>query len=351
VALSIVEPRIGTKDLAVLSRRLATSLGAGVDVRTVFAREAMSARGASHRRLDSMREAVEHGSSISDALDETGRYFPELFRELVRVGEHSGHLPEVFRQLAEHYDHQLRLRRVFLSSISWPVIELILALSVVGALIWLMGAIPTLQKNNTDLLGLGLTGNSGLVTYLAFLGCVAFAGVLVYRAMTRGVFWAAPIQRVIMAVPRLGSTLRTLALARLAWSMNVTLNSGMDLRGALKMSLASTNNAVYTRHIDSVLAAVRRGDEIHEAFAETGDFPPDFLATIEVGEQSGRLVESMAHLAQQYQDQARAAMNVLSVLMGVAVMGLISALIIFFIFQIYSRAVLGPINDALKMKI
>ena len=64
----------------------------------------------------------------------------------------------------------MKLRRMFLASISWPAIELTLALTVVGVVIWLMGAIPALKKSGIDILGFGLSGNSGLVTYLTFLG-------------------------------------------------------------------------------------------------------------------------------------------------------------------------------------
>ena len=347
----IGEPRMGTKPLAALCRRLATSLGAGVDVRAIFAREALAARGAAHSRFAGISEGIDRGSTIADALARTGNYFPHMFRALVEVGEQSGHLPEVFRRLAEHYEHQLKMRRVFLTAIAWPVIELVLSLGVIGMLIWLMGAIPDLRKSNIDILGFGLTGTSGLITYLAFLATVAVIGFLIYRAMARGVLWLSPVQRIVMSIPQLGSTLETLALARLAWTLHVTLNSGMELRAALKMSLASTNNVVFTRHIDHVLAAIRSGRELHEAFAGTGAFPIDFIDVVQVGEQSGRLVESLAHLSEQYQDRARLAMNVLAILMGVAVTCLIAAAILFVIYQIFTRAYLQPINDALRMKI
>ena len=351
VAGFLGETRIGVQPLAALCRRLATALGAGVDVRTVWAREALSAQGASRRRYADISQMIEAGATISDALNVTGNYFPDFFRALVKVGEESGHLPEVFRQLAEHYEHYLKLRRSFLSAITWPVIELTLALSVIGLLIWVMGAIPSLQKNQTDLLGLGLMGNRGLVIYLFSLAALVGFGVFVYRAAARGMLWVAPIQHLVMHVPQLGSALRTLALARLAWAMHVTLNSGMNLRPAMKMSLASTHNVIYTRHIDSVLAAIAAGNEVHEALAETGAFPFEFVESVRVGEESGRLVESMAHLSDEYQDQARLAMNTLSVLMGMGVFMLIGAVIIFAIYQIFTRAYLGPINDALRMKI
>jgi type IV pilus assembly protein PilC len=343
----IGQPRIGTKALAALCRRMALSLSAGVDVRTVWTREAGAARGPGRRRFAEIRDDVAQGSSISDSLDQTGKYFPEFFRRLVKVGEEGGQLPEVFRQLADHYEHQVRLRRNLQVALTWPAIELVLALGVVGVLIYLMGAIPQLAKAKIDILGFGLTGGEGLATYLAILAAIGFCLFLVYRATARGVLWVAPVQRLLMAVPKLGRALETFAMARLAWAMHVTLNSGMDLRGAMTLSLASTENVLYTRHTDRVLRAIRAGREIHEALAETRAFPVHFIDAVQVGEESGQLVESMANLADQYQHEARAAMNTITVLLGVAVTALIAGVIIFLIFRVFSFYS-GVLNDALK---
>lgn len=340
------EPRIGLKPLAALCRRLALSLGAGVDVRTVWTREAQNAQGFGRRRFTDVREGVAEGRTISDCLSETGNYFPKFFRELIKVGEETGHLPEVCRQLAEHYEHQLQMRRNLLSSITWPLIELTLALSVIGLVIWLMGAIPQLADNGVDMLGFGLRGTSGLVTYLALLGAIAFGLFLVYRATVRGMLWVAPIQKALMRTPRLGRALETIALARLSWAMHVTLNSGMELRNALRMSLASTQNVLYTQHIESVMAQIRAGDEVHEAFRATGAFPLGFLDAVQVGEESGQLVESMGNISAQYQEEAKLALNTLTALLGLAVFALIAGIIIFFIFRVFGFY-MGVINDAL----
>lgn len=326
------------------------SLSAGVDVRSVWSREAGAARGIGRSHLADINDGVQRGESVSDSLGQTGKYFPELFREMVKVGEESGHLAEVFDRLAEHYEHQVRLRRALLGSLAWPFIELLLALLVVGILIYVMGAVPQLAQAKIDMLGFGLTGTEGLLTYLGFLGFVAVGLFIIYRATVRGVLWVAPIQRLLMWVPQLGKALETFAMARLAWAMHVTLNSGMDLRRALRLSLRNTHNVRYTQHIDQVLSAVRSGREVHEALAETRSFPVHFVEAVQVGEESGQLVESMANLARQYQDEARTAMTILSVLFGVAVMALIAALIIFLIFRIFVNAYLGPINDALNMR-
>lgn len=344
----IGEPRIGTKPLANLCRRLAISLSAGIDVRNVWQRESSHAHGAARREFSKIQAAVAHGSSICDAIDQTDNYFPEFFREMVRVGEHTGNLPEVFRQLADHYEHQLQMRRTLVTAITWPMIELGLALGVVGLVIFVMGAIPQLAKSDIDMLGLGLRGTSGLIIYLAVLAMIGGVLFALYRAAMRGALWTRPIQLALMHVPQLGKAMETFALSRLTWAMHVTLNSGMELRKALTLSLRSTQNAKYMQHIDGVLRSIRAGNEIHEALDDTRAFPPTFVDAVHVGEQSGMLAETMANLSKQYQAEARTAMTVITAVLGLLVFALIALIIIFFIFQIFKNAYLGPIQDALK---
>jgi type II secretory pathway component PulF len=342
--------RASLKELAQLCRRLATSLEAGIDARRTWAREAEGRTSASlRRRLYPIHEAVRVGRSVTDGLADTGEYFPPMFREMVHVGEQTGKLAEVFRQLADHYDHQLTLRRAFLAAIAWPMLQLIGALTVIGIVILVLGFLPLGEGGKPiDTLGLGLIGVPGFVIYVLFLGTIAAALYLLYLSVQLGMLWTRPLQRALLQTPGLGGCLQTLALARLAWSLNVTMETGMDLRHAMALSLGSTHNARYTDHTERVVTQVARGHEIHETFAETGVFPREFLDTLEVGERSGRLPESMAILASQYQEQARRTLTTLTVLAGFAVWGLVALIIIVMIFQVFSFY-LNVLNDAGKM--
>ncbi len=90
------------------------------------------------------------------------------------------------------------------------------------------------------------------------------------------------------------------------------------------------------------------GNEIHEALAATRVFPAGFVDAVQVGEDSGMLAETMANLSNQYQDEAKLAMNVITAVLGFLVFLLIAVIIIFFIYQIFMNAYLGPINEALE---
>lgn len=332
--------RASSRDMVGLCRRMSISLEAGVDIRTALAREADRGAGSLRSRLAILSDAVDHGQPVSDALAATEDYFPPLFREMVQVGEESGHLDGVLAQLADHYDAQLRVRRIFLGAIIWPVIQLVLSLGVIGFLIWITGML------NVDILGLGLTGNRGLRIYLTFLALAGIVGWLVIRAARRGLVWTWPIQRLVLNLPVIGRPLQTMALARLAWSMHLTMNTGMNVRRALALSLRSTQNARYTSQIPTIDAEIAAGNSIFEAFRIAGGYPPDFLDTLAVGEQSGKVVESMGNLARQYQEQARIALTVLGVLAGWGVWMIIAAFIIILIFRL-ALFYVGTLNQFL----
>ena len=346
----LFSPRISTKNLAALCRRTATALEAGLDARTVWAGEVKRATGFVARgKFRAISDGVNSGSSMRDALEPVADYFPSLFLELVHVGDQTGHLDEALRQLADHYDYQRTLAQVFLVMMIWPLTELGLSIAIIGFLIWIMGIIGNSSGGEPiDILGLGMTGNSGLAIYVVFWVAVGAALYVLFEAMRRGLVWTRPIQHLMLKIPVVGSALESLALARLSWSLQLTLNSGMDTRRAVGLALQTARNARFTdgaRSIDDVLAG---GDSLHRAFVQTGAYPSDFLDTLQVGEQSGTVVESMERLSRQYRSKAETAMKVLGVFAFFAAFGLIAAFIILMIFRIFSFYV-GTINDALQM--
>lgn len=349
LANMLFSPRIKIKPLAGLCRRLAVALGAGIDVRSAWAREADRAAGrAARQRFRTVSEAIHSGQSMSEALAAAGDFFPPLFRELVEVGEQAGHLSEVFAQLAEHYEGQLEFRRIFLGAITVPLLELAAAVVIIGGLIGAMGVVERITGTRVDPLGLNLVGAAGLVKYIAFLATVGVLFFFILQAARRGLVWTRPIQRGVLRLPVLGKALQTVALARMAWALHSALNTEMDVRRALRLSLRATRNARYTDQIDSIEAEIGAGNSIYEAFLAAGCFPADFLDAIAVGEQSGRLVESMGRLSRLYRDQARTALAALSVLGGFGVWVLIALVIIFLIFRLFSFYI-GTIYDAAGM--
>ena len=332
----LFEPRIPMRLLASFCRRVSTQLGAGVDLRAILKREHDSAAdGALRRSLDRILAEINQGSSWQAALQSTGRYFPRLFHDLVHLGEQTGRLDSVLEQLATYYEHRYSVRRGFLAAIAWPVIQLCLAILVVGFLIWILGAIAPAGGKAVDILGLGLTGNNGLFLYCVFWGCVAGGGYAVYHAIRSGALWGKHVQILFLKIPALGGALKTLALARVAWAMNLTFGAGMDVLQCVRLSLSASGNAYYTESTQEITDSINNGQSIYEAFSSTRKFPHEFLDTLQAGEQGGRITESMGLLSRQYQQYAQEAIKVLSTIGGFAVWAVVAGLIIVMIFRLF----------------
>jgi len=348
---SLFSPRIGLRDLAQLCRRLGIALSSGIEVRRVMEREAgNSLRPILRARLREISDAVARGDTVAEGLARTDDYFPKLLHEMVNVGEQTGHLAEIFRHLADNYEEQLRLRRVFRSSIAGPVIQLVLALIIVSVMILVFGALsPASGGQMTDILGLGLRGTTGFIVYWLWIGTIVGACYFVMHAASRGLAWTEPLQKLVLRLPGAGAPLRTIALGKMSWTMDLTLESGMDLLKAMRLALDSTQNAYYTQHTDQVLRALRAGREIHEALSETGAFPFEFIAAVEVGERSGRLPEAMKSLAGDYNERARHAMRTLTTVASWVVWAIMAMLIVGMIFRIAMNSVVPYYDEVRKL--
>jgi type II secretory pathway component PulF len=341
--------RIGTRELAALCHRLGSALSVGLPPAQVFEREAQGHGSAALRHVMHLLSAhVGAGGSVADAMDKTGTFFPPLVRQLTALGEQTGNLPETLLALRDHYEHQLQMRRAFWSSILWPMLELGLALLVIGLLIYIMGILPVgSDGQRPDILGWGLTGPRGVLIYLAVVAAAAGAITLLVWSMRRGLLWTAPLQKLLLRIPGLGGYLQTLAMSRLCWTLHLTLNTGLDLRQAIPLCLAATQNARYAEHARQIVQRVAAGGELTAAFQEAGVFPGDFLDSMDVGERSGRLAETMKHQADAYRERAQRQMSTMAIVGGFLVGGLVLLFLVVVIVSILSRTYL-PYIDTIR---
>src|SRR5262249_1796690 len=154
--------QLSTGDLIELCRALRYSLSGGMMLRDSVDLLAREGSGRLRRAAASLGSELRAGWSLHEAMEKQSGSFPPLFRALARVGEASGNLPEVMGELEKYYMAQQKLRRDFISDITWPVIQFVAAVLIIAGLIFLLGYI---QENaadpravKTDPLGLGLTG-------------------------------------------------------------------------------------------------------------------------------------------------------------------------------------------------
>ncbi|MEN0109692.1 MAG: type II secretion system F family protein, partial [Planctomycetota bacterium] len=263
-----------------------------------------------------------------------------------RVGERTGATPEAFRRLGEHYRRRLESTRRLRSLVAWPLIQLGIAAVVVGVLIAIGGVLTGLRGEPLDLLGFGLVGAGGLVAYTMLVGGTVAAAVLAWLWLRRTPEVAARVAAALSGVPVVGRCVELITLARIAWALRLLLNVDLDLRRVAPLAMRVSGNARYARLGEPIAAAIERGEPLSAAIEQTHTFPRDFIDTLRVAEETGRLSESMAALSTRYeQDAQRATQTLCGVAAGAIWLG-VAGLIVWLIFRV-AGFYTGVIYDAI----
>jgi type II secretory pathway component PulF len=340
--------QIPSRHLIQLCQRVGTALRAGVDARKVWEMEAGRGTPAYRQYAERIKQKVAAGEAVATAMRQCDGYFPPLMVQMVEVGEATGKLDEVLLRLAEHYEHQAQMQRQFLFGIAWPAFQLGFAVLIIGILIAAFGIIADVAGGEPiDVLGLGLSGVSGMLTFWMFCGLFLGATGAAIYALLRGWFGPKPLL-FAMRVPMIGKALESLALARLTWSFAMGLDSGMPARRTVELALAASQNVYYSSHTREISQAVAAGNEFHEAFKQSGAFPEEFIFSLEAAELAGATTESLLRLTREYEDRARNAIRMLTAASTVGFMVLVGAILVVMIFRL-AMLYIGPIYDALEM--
>lgn len=348
--MSLFAPRASWKTLSLWCRSLGTMLNSGVSL--VKALQIAGGQTANPKFAGVMRtvgDELKSGEDFATALKNQGGYFPDLVTDMVLVAEHTGALPEVLTGLADHYENLIRLRKLFLGQIAWPVLQLLAAIFIIAGLIYLLGIIAQSQGGKpVDIIGLGLYGGVGALTWLGYcFGTAALVWAL-YQFMTRGLRIRGPMHRLLLRIPVLGDCLRSFAIARFAWAYALTQQAGMEIKESLEASLKATSNGAFVDATPMVVTHVMEGEDLTDACRATGLFPVDVLEMMHVGETSGTVPETLQRLGPQFEDRARRSLTMLTMAFAGLIWMFVAGFIIYFIFRFFFIMYLGPMNEALK---
>jgi type IV pilus assembly protein PilC len=320
-------------------------LGSGLTLRDVFRQQATRGPGRVRAAASRISAELEEGGSLEYAMKRQGNVFPPLMTSLVSVGEQTGMLPEVFTELEKYYVRQQQLRRQFIAQTAWPVFQFVAAILVITGFILLLGLIP--QETGPFALHwdpLGLSGPGGAAIFLASVFGVLLFLAVAYFAATRLLRGRAFVDGFLLGVPLVGRCLRALAMTRFCLALRLTLETGMPITRAMKLSFRATDNAAFIARLDRATASVKQGNELTASLAATGMFPEEFRHILSVAEESGRLTEVLRQEADHYYDEASRRMSAVTVALTILVWLMVAGFIITAVFRIF-LAYLDLINQ------
>ncbi|WP_069857565.1 type II secretion system inner membrane protein GspF [Desulfoplanes formicivorans] len=287
--------RISRSQLASSIRQLSTLLGAGLPLVTSINGVVKQMKpGPLRLVLTQIKERVNEGSSLSDALEEHGSVFPPTFSALVRAGETSGTLELVMEQLADFEERKLALIRKIQTSLAYPVLMLVTGLAVVFFL--LTYVIPKVTQIFLDYGQILPRPTIILIAISSFLQQywpILFGGGLVFvllvRFYVRTTTGRVRFHAFILRVPVVGPILHHAAISRFARTFATLLKNDVSLLTALNVVRNVVDNEVMATAIDASRKEISEGESIAAPLSRKGIFPETVIQMIAAGEQSGHL--------------------------------------------------------------
>ncbi|MEL6106477.1 MAG: type II secretion system F family protein [Planctomycetota bacterium] len=341
--------RIKHQKLSTLCERVGVSFEVGLDPHRVFDREAEN-HGASYgRRMRSVAEHVRKGGSLADAVKAQGNYFPVHFAELIEGGERTGRLDRVLERLSDYYQQMADFRKIFVSSILWPMVQLGIAIVVIGLMIYLPAVImPSDSDAQRDLIGIGLVGEKGLIKYVIIVGAGIATVTFISILGNRGYF--AFLLDLVARIPRFGRSIRVFAEARFVQTLSLAIESGIDAWSAVDLSFQSAGTPQFRRKSETAKNAILQGRDIHSVLADTKLFQRDTLEAVELGEASGRLAETLDKHFRQLKSQVKSSMATITYLASALIWASIAVVLILIIVRVFSMYASG-LEDAASQTI
>lgn len=332
--------RIKLKELAVMSRQMATMIGAGLSLlRALNILAAQTESKPLAKILGEIRDEVEAGVSTSDAFAKYSEVFPPLMISMIRAGEAGGFLEGALDSVAVNFEKEVRLRGKIKSALTYPVIVLIMSLvSVVAMLIFI---VPVFQKMFT-----GLGGTLPLPTMMLVYASHAMVWVgplLIMFFIAFTIWWPKNkntvrirkrLDPIKLKLPVFGLLMRKIAVARFSRNFSDMIGAGVPILKALQIVGDTSGNWVVEESLRKVAESVRQGHSLSVPLAHQPVFPPMVTQMIAVGEDAGSLEIMLDKIADFYDQEVEAATEQLTAMieplmvafLGVVIGGMVVAL-------------------------
>lgn len=297
-------PRIAQRDLAMLTRQLATLIQSNLPIDEALNATAQQTRKPRIKGLMlQVRARVLEGHTLAYALGDFPQVFNEMYRAMVRAGESAGFLGVVLERLADYTENSQYTRQKLMMAMIYPIILMVVAMAVISLL--MIFVVPDLVKlfvhTNAKLPALTsmlISASAFFTSYRFPLTLIGIAALLfglsrLLREPRRRRVW----HRFLLKVPLIGELLTSMDTARFASTLSILTSSGVPLLDGLKIAGEVLANLELRAGSQQVAIAVQEGSSLHRALAQTGLFPPMMVHMVASGEASGELETMLSRSA------------------------------------------------------
>jgi len=311
-SLSLFQQKMRRRDIIDFLSSLATILSAGIPILEGLEDMAAERKGTKFGKIISMiKEDIQGGSLLCEALSRHPQAFGETYIHLVRAGEASGNVDIVLRELATFLEWQEEL----VSTIKKITIYPIMVLLGIGGLITFVFAfalpkiMPILIEMKVDLpltTRIMIKFSKLIQSYWYFLGLGLMGGIMGVFLISQNEKVRMGIDRLKLRLPMIGDLLRKIYLSRFSRHLGLLLEGGIGIFDALIAVEGVVGNLVISNAVKEVRDQVQAGLTFTEALRRTGEFPPRVLRMISIGESTGTLGNALTKVSKYYDEEVPA---------------------------------------------
>jgi type II secretory pathway component PulF len=336
--------RVSSGQLAQFSRQFAHYLNAGVDITRALNGLERQFRGtALGPVLGRMQLAIRSGATLEGAMARERQVFGPMYLSMIKVAEARGGVPETLKMLAHHFEARQRLIRQARSAMIYPTIVLIIAGAVVALIsIFLLPLFANILRDIAGRRQLPVVSEM-LLAFSSFIRLggwwiipVAMIGtpILLFR-LYKTKEGKALMDRLALMTPVLGQLCRKLDISRFSRTLSVLLDAGVDMSSSIDLTADVLAMSPIRRAVRAARAKIIAGNELSGILDETHQFYPDVIAIVRSGEETGKLPESLAHLADDYDEQVTMMVKSLGQLVQPLLIVILGGVVLFIILAVF----------------
>lgn len=261
------------------------------------------------RVLNEVAGDIERGLPLDQALEKHAGQMPSLYGRVVRAGVQSGQLPATLLNLSHHLRLIAETRRLVVEALAYPVIVLSLALGMVCVIMVVL--VPQFEEILYDFdtrlpaITVAFLAVARRVPELIIgLGVAATALVALWFMLRLSSHGRMVREKLILAIPVLGSVVRNSIRARFLRAMAFSVRSGIPLPEAMRLSADATGSPKASNDVHRIAGRVEQGESVFTACQQAALIPPMFGYVVEVNTARDNLEEGLAQLSEAYESRA-----------------------------------------------
>ncbi len=299
--------KVSFSDIVNFTRQLSTMVTSGLSIPdSLGILKTQSPNPQLAQVLGEIERNIVGGGNLGDALSKYPQYFSNIYISLVRAGEASGQLDKVLVQLADSLEGQREFRNKVVGALIYPAIIVVGMIAVV--IIMMIVVMPRLTDLYKDF-GIELPwstklliGLSNFILYKWWIMIILLGGVSLgfarWKKTESGQYL---LDSLVLKLPIFGVLQQKLILVEFTRTLSMLIGSGIHILDALRILKGSLNNILFQNAIEDIAKKVEKGFPLGDMFAAHKEFPPIVSQMVKVGEETGKLDDTLLKISKYFQ--------------------------------------------------